>query len=920
MLTIKKISGSEAAAAYYAEYAQGKGEGQGYWVDHSGELVAKESPVTPEAMLNMLRGMSPSGDTPLCQNPGEGHQPGWDLTFSPPKSVSIAWSNASPELRRRIEDAHKASVASALQFLNEEATKVRTGRGGKTTEDGRLVAALFQHSSNRAEEPQLHTHAIVFNVAQSAKDGKWRTLNPLPIYRAYMAAGALYKADLAYQMRHLGFEIERTKDSFELSQIPTSVCEAQSSRSRAIEEALSQQGLTRAEASPVMKELMALSSREAKGSERIVRDFGRWQRENAAYGFGPREQKWLLMETSSKAPPYSFGGKDHDQVVGEGLSKITLQASTFNTYELYRSMAEASICETDAKSAMRLARTALQSPEVIPLGPGKHDELRFSTKEMVAIEGANLLMVAERRGENRHPVSEGVVHQVLASRPTMKQEQVDALRHVVCGSDGITFIEGDAGTGKSFMMAGVREAYEKSGYEVRGISFTNKAAQNLEEGSGIKNCQSVDSLLRELRRRQTVLQRKTVLVLDEAGMLDSRKISEVLKFCKESGAKLVCVGDQKQIQPIAAGQAFGAMKRAFGSSRLCEIMRQKEEWLQIAIRDFAEGRAREGIDALERHGALKFTQTRREAREEIINEWSESVKKTGLGKAPLMVVTTNHEVDSLNHLAREELVRIGLLEKGKVLSTAHGQKAFSINDKIVFTSNLKKKGIYNSSIATVENIKTNIKTNKSIILMVKTENGRRIRFDLEKFSSFRHAYAITAHKSQGSTVDQVMVLVDGRMMDREKFYVAVSRGRENPRVFADEQTLGEMSFEDRKNLASLPQAEKGREEREFLKASLARMLGISHEKDTSQDFPATSQALDRLLGQKQSQTTEIQNRWKELKARVAEQLQQIHSRVARVFKEEPSMSFEGGRATAELDTGSERAFRSGRAKERSYEI
>ncbi|MCX6973163.1 MAG: relaxase domain-containing protein, partial [Verrucomicrobia bacterium] len=211
MITIKKISGSQAAAEYYAKYAQEKGEAQGYWIDNSGQLVAGAAHVDPQAMLYMLKGYSPDGKAALCQNPGEDHHPGWDLTFSPPKSVSIAWSNASDDLRIDIELAHREAVARALGFINDEATCVRVGKGGAGVEQARMVAALFQHSSNRAEEPQLHTHAIVFNVAQTKSDGKWRTLHPYPIYRAYMAAGAIYKAEMADRMKALGFETHRTK-------------------------------------------------------------------------------------------------------------------------------------------------------------------------------------------------------------------------------------------------------------------------------------------------------------------------------------------------------------------------------------------------------------------------------------------------------------------------------------------------------------------------------------------------------------------------------------------------------------------------------------------------------------------------------------------------------------------------------------
>ena len=881
MLTIKKISGSDAAVDYYAKYAQEKGESKGYWLDQTGAIASSGSEVDPNAMLNLLKGFTPDGQKSLCQNSGDGHSPGWDLTFSPPKSVSIAWSNAPEDLRDQIEDAHKVAVAASLKFINEEAIKVRVGKGGSQLHDAKMVAALFQHSSNRAEEPQLHTHAIVFNVAQSNVDQKWRTLHPYPMYRAYMAAGALYKAELAHQMRSLGFEIQRTKDSFELSQVPAAVCEAQSSRSKAIEDALSQQGLTRSSASAVTKELFALGSRAEKGSERIVRDFERWQKENASIGFGPGEQAIILMDgRENPAEHIPFSGRGCDDVALDSLSKLTEKSSTFNTYDLYRAIADASIGEISAEESVSLTKQAKKSDNLIFLGPNQRDEIRYSTKDMAEIEQGNMLNVAQRKGEGAHQVPEETISRVLNERPTIRREQADALRHLVSGRDGVAFIEGDAGTGKSFLMNAVKEAYQSSGYDVRGISFTNKAAKNLEDGSGIKNCQSVDSLLIEHRKGQNELHSKSILILDEAGMLDSRKMKAILDICRDKRAKLICVGDQKQIQPIAAGQAFGSMKKTFGGKRLSEIMRQKDEWLKTAIKDFSEGRAKSGLDELDKQDALNFSPNRQSARQSIIKDWTEQIKTNGIDRAPLIVVTTNNEVQSLNRLAREQLVENGILDQGVSLSLEHGPANFAPGDRIVFTSNFKKKGIYNSAVATIEKIKAPSSSKKPATMTVKTESGRRVKFELSTFNSFRHAYAITAHKSQGSTVDKVMVLVDGPLMDREKFYVSVSRGRQRPMVYADHQTLGDLSFEDRKKLSALSPDDRSKAERELFKASLAKMLGLSHEKDTSQDYSISRRELSLAL--KQSPERD-QNPWQRIKSRVSEQIRALQERISHMI-------------------------------------
>lgn len=901
MLSIKKISGSGAAVDYYARYAQEKGEAKGRWLDEDGLLSVTKGEIEHQEMLHLLRGFSPDGRTALCQNAGDEHQPGWDLTFSAPKSVSIAWSNADYRLRTEIEACHQAAIGSALEFLSEEAIRVRAGKGGAQVHRGKMVAAAFQHSSNRAGEPQLHSHVIVFNVAKSAVDQRWRTLHPYPLYRAYMAAGALYKTELAYRMRGLGFEVHRTKDSFALTDIPTHVCDAQSSRSKAIEEELAQRGLTRANASAATRELVALSTRANKDDEKVVRDFARWQHENGQHGFGPVEQQQVLAKRELPVLSNTELGGDRQEVVAESLRKITEHSSTFNLYDLYRRLAEASIGKGCAHYAKDLVKEAKASAELVNLGPNPRDEVRYSTKEMVAIEQANLQSVADRQLEGRHLVASSDVERVLAGRPTIKPEQAEALRYLTTGREGVAFIEGDAGTGKSFLMNGVKEAYEASGYQVLGVSFTNKAAKNLEEGSGIKDCQSVDALIAAYRNGSDRLNQRTILVLDEAGMLDSRKMKDILDICQEKCTKLICVGDQKQIQPIAAGQAFGAMKRLFGGRRLMEIMRQREGWLKDAIRDFSEGKAKHALDAMDQRGALTMSKSRRQSREALIHHWGEQVRSKGLQNAPMIVATSNREVETINQLARDLLVANNTIATGVSLDLSHGPGNFAPGDRIVFTANDKQKGIYNSSVATIEKVVLpRFRSEKPPMLTVTTETGKRIKFDLTSFNSFRHAYAITAHKSQGSTVDQVMIMVDGPLMDREKFYVAISRGKEDPKVYADQESLGGLSYEDQQEIASQAVEHREKTEREILKTYLAKIVGTSHEKDTSQDYALPSV---RLQPSSIEENSDIENRWDRLKSRVSEQLRSLQHRLSLLIFDR---CYEQNSETLEKNSGYER--------------
>jgi conjugative relaxase-like TrwC/TraI family protein len=153
-----------------------------------------------EAVTNLAKGLSPDGSRKLIQlGKGKNHQAGWDLTFSAPKSVSVAWAVADEELRQKIQQCHDQAVSRALEFLQDNVLVSRTGKGGKELVSADMVAVTFQHGTSRANDPQLHTHSLVMNVAVS--NGKTRTILSKPLYQMKMTAGALYRSELSYLLQ-----------------------------------------------------------------------------------------------------------------------------------------------------------------------------------------------------------------------------------------------------------------------------------------------------------------------------------------------------------------------------------------------------------------------------------------------------------------------------------------------------------------------------------------------------------------------------------------------------------------------------------------------------------------------------------------------------------------------------------------------
>lgn len=828
MLSLLNIGAGAKSHQYYVEYAQECGEPRGQFHGAAAEsLQILEQEVTSEKMQMLLQGFSPNGNK-LCRNAGADHRGGWDATFSAPKSVSIVWSSANEELRHKIETAQLAAVKVGIKYYEDNASFVRLGKGGCIRSKAELAVALFEHGSSRAGEPQLHTHAIIFNAGKLKDRDEWRTLESRDFYLNQMAASAFYKAELAHELRKLGFAIARTKDSFEIVGVPQSVCDAQSSRAKQIKDQLEKAGFEIDIATARAKELSALKTRPEK--DRLGRDFERWQQENVANGFGQKHIRSIQGDSTIKSGQLS--AKDVTEIV----NSLGAQDSTFASYAIDRKIAEAMIGVGDSEAALSEIARVKGSGQIVEVGKGRHNEVRYSTPQIIAVEQEIMNILERRSFERLHTVKWKKVQRQLKNYPQLNTEQREAVKRLTRLPGGVQFVEGQAGTGKSTMLGVVKAIYEKEGRQLIGLSFTNKAARNLEASSGIKS-QSVDGFLLREQSKPT-LSSKSIVIIDEAGMLDSRKTLALSKLCEEAKAKLIFVGDAKQIQPITAGQAFEMQQKRFVTSRLVEVFRQKFDWERAAVSEIRNGDIKNALAAFDEHAQLKIMRTPKAVRTQIVSDWHKHVTENKNDHA-VIVCSRNVEVTNLNRMAREKLKESGKLNERIELDTKHGLAEFSVGDKIIFTSNQKPLGIYNSTLADIKSV-----SSKKIVVV--TELGKTVSFNPQEFKAFRHGYAITAHKSQGSTVQRAFVYVDGFAMDREKFYVSVSRGRRNNTIYADRTSFHEMTMDEKRQLKTLSREEKLKFLKSHWRDELASIVGISHQKDTSQDYPKMAKNNDVL--------------------------------------------------------------------------
>ena len=411
------------------------------------------------------------------------------------------------------------------------------------------------------------------------------------------------------------------------------------------------------------------------------------------------------------------------------------------------------------------------APDLVELGKDARGEDRFTTRDMIETEQrlhhAAELMAERERHEVRDADREAALARAEARGLVLSGEQADALAHVTDGRD-LGIVVGHAGTGKSAMLGVAREAWEAAGYEVRGVALSGIAAENLESGSGIAS-RTIASMEHGWHQGRDLLTTRDVLVIDEAGMVGTRQLERVLSHAAEAGAKVVLVGDIKQLQAIEAGAAFRSIHERHGGAEIGEVRRQREDWQRDATRDLATGRTGHALEAYRSHGMVHEAQTREQARGDLIERWDRD-RQSAPGRSRIILTHTNDEVRALNEAARERMRAASDLGDEVRLTVERGERRFASGDRVMFLQNERGLGVKNGTLGTIEHVSAQSMT-------VQTDDGRSVRFDLRDYNRIDHGYAATIHKAQGMTVDRAHVLATPGM-DVHGSYVALSRHRD----------------------------------------------------------------------------------------------------------------------------------------------
>ncbi len=511
------------------------------------------------------------------------------------------------------------------------------------------------------------------------------------------------------------------------------------------------------------------------------------------------------------------------------LTLITNEKSVFDRRDIARALHRA-VDWNGAGSATGSAATStiagavafqsamakvMASSALVELQAARRDETgreiepaRYSTREMVGIE-REMAASADRMAQDwrgpsgknfavapRH-VDAGLERQDGAIRrgggEGLAPEQRAAIEHVT-GPERIAAVVGLAGAGKSTMLAAAREAWAAHGYRVHGGALAGKAAEGLEESSGIAS-RTLASWSRGWERGFDQLGPRDVFVIDEAGMVGSKQLSRFITEADRAGAKIVLIGDPEQLQPIGAGAAFRAVAERVGAIELEGVRRQREAWQRAASVDFGRHRTVEGLDAYAQRGAIRFEATGDDARGAIVRDVMADMEARP-DCSRLVLAHRRVDTQALNEAIRAARQARGELGRGEaggeiVYRTTEGLRAFAPGDRLMFRENSRDLGVKNGMLGTVERAEDGHLAVR-LDSAVGAGRGRTVSVSMADYAAVDHGYATTIHKSQGATVDRAFVLASGTM-DRHLTYVAMTRHRDGVTLYAGRDEFSDMT-------------------------------------------------------------------------------------------------------------------------------
>ena len=798
--------------AGYAQYLEGKTvapERGDYYLTPDGELteapgqwlsdpetlarlgIDGSAPVDGPQFVALMEGRDPATGRWLRPAGADGNRGGGiDVTFSAPKSVSVVWALGDPWQREQIEAAHARAVERSVGYLKERVPVVRRRYDGQVVEEHAkdVIATAYRHTTARgvsgaeAPDPQLHSHVVITGAVR--EDDRIVAVGSRAVFRGGREVGAFYRSALAQELAEQGYEIERGtgKDGkyFEIAGVPRALIEDFSGRHREVARAAERFRAKHGRA-PERGELRNLALENRRAKELSTRgDLERvWSQTGERHGFGADQAVHLVT--------FSAPSQREQPLEDRIEARLTEHTAMFEAGLLRAVALEQSAGELSPEEAIAAARGMVSERRVLTLEGGQMTTLAIRAQEQ-AIErhAADLGQDAGRDvGEQaRAQASEQVAERIAAP---LSVEQRHALV-TLTGPERLAVLIGPAGTGKGVVIDAAARAEQIAGREVIGVAVSGSTAERLGADSPALqgNTLTLDALVARANTVRLEIGAATTVFFDEAGMADHKRLEALTDLIARSGAKLVAVGDGKQLPSIGPGGMFDRLATQAPTAELADIHRTSDPDERRAWAALRAGEPERAMAHYQARGQLFFTDTREQAGEAAVQRWAELTETLPIRDVALIADASNIEIDRLN--ARAQQLRAERGELGQVeVALSHQHYGLREGDLIAFTAQHRTPGE-----AKVENgARGEVARIGDHGLSVKLDGSERhVYLAGEDLENLRLAYAQHIYRQQGATVERAVVVTGGWQTSKESSYVQASRARQGTEWFLAREELG----------------------------------------------------------------------------------------------------------------------------------
>ncbi|MBE9053436.1 relaxase domain-containing protein, partial [Nostocales cyanobacterium LEGE 11386] len=822
MLTGKNSQPQQAVHYFLEGYYQ---EGTSRWSGKGAEKLGLSGAVeNQETFTNIVNGLSPDGNQKLCARKLDSSQrrAATDFTFSAPKSVSLQALVGGDE---QLIQAHILAVQKTLELIEQRYsyTRVTTEIGRETSTTGNLVVAQFDHIETRELDPHLHTHALVMNMTR-LENGQWYSLLNDEIFKNKKFLGMVYQNYLAVEVQKLGYEVEaRNHGQFEIKGWKPEDLQEFSKRRQQILEAVGENA-TWAE-----REKAWTATRSIKQKIDPEELKAKWKEEAAALGI-------KFVQPGEVQPELQPRLVNYDNLE-DAIAHCSERNVAFSQEELEKFILNQGLA-TDVSQIEPLIKA---NPELLSLSQTRD----YTTLAAVNRELATIKLMQD--GQSKvNPLAHPEIITSHLEQTALNLGQRRAVETVATTTDQIIAWQGVAGAGKTFALKELKTIAAEAGYTIKGFAPSAMAAKVLSQELDIQ-AETVARLL--VSEPPQEIEPQQIWIVDEAGLLSAKDAIALLERATQEQARVLLVGDTKQLSAVEAGNPFKSLQQAgIKTSYLNESLRQRAPELKLAVDLIAEGRIQDGFTRLDENGCIHSVSS--ELKIEAISR--DYITATPEQRARTLVLAgTNIERLDITQAIREKLKAEGSLGtavnitqlKAKDLTRVQMRYThnFELGDVVMPTRNYKRRGLEKGKLYEVvgkDNDRLTLKADDGQQFLLDTgfeqavyqrqrieiavgerlrwtknnrdkghkngqefvvtqirkrsaviqyiDSGKTETLSFDKAQNLDYALVSTTYSSQGKTADKVLIAADNTI-GQESFYVAVSRARYELKLYTEDK-------------------------------------------------------------------------------------------------------------------------------------